>query len=202
MNTSMDVLGTALLDLSAELQELPVPMLIGGGFGLYLKQLHLQEGKCQKVGGGAFRRRTVTFRAPCPRYLQSRSPRLEYPFTHANPQSPPAFWHSPNPFLGSGPSPLLPCWQRCRKLVRSIPRPLPAWPAWRRSPGSPATGKDAASCKVAAEGYARPFTCQLSRRSHVTPTLLGSTVNSAWPASRPRWQSPLSCASSCCWPTR
>ena len=37
MDRSMDVLVTALLDLSAELPELPAPMLIGGGFGLYLK---------------------------------------------------------------------------------------------------------------------------------------------------------------------
>ena len=43
MNTSMVILITALLDLSAELPDLPAPMLIGGGFGLYLKQLHLQE---------------------------------------------------------------------------------------------------------------------------------------------------------------
>ena len=33
MNTGMDLLVTALLDLSAELAELPAPMLIGGGFG-------------------------------------------------------------------------------------------------------------------------------------------------------------------------
>ena len=43
MDRSMDVLVTALLDLSAELPELPAPMLIGGGFGLYLKQRHLEE---------------------------------------------------------------------------------------------------------------------------------------------------------------
>ena len=42
MNTGMDLLVTALLDLSAELTELPAPMLIGGGFGLYLKQQHLE----------------------------------------------------------------------------------------------------------------------------------------------------------------
>ena len=43
MDTSMDILVTALLDLSVELPELPAPMLIGGGFGLYLKQRHLEE---------------------------------------------------------------------------------------------------------------------------------------------------------------
>ena len=43
MDRSMDVLVTALLDLSAELPELPAPMLIGGGFGLYLKQRRLEE---------------------------------------------------------------------------------------------------------------------------------------------------------------
>ena len=37
---------------------------------------------------GEFRRRTVQFWAPCPRHLQSWVPRLEYPFTHTNPQSP------------------------------------------------------------------------------------------------------------------
>lgn len=40
---SMDVLVTALLDLAAELPGLPQPMLVGGGFGLYLKQRHLEE---------------------------------------------------------------------------------------------------------------------------------------------------------------
>lgn len=40
---SMDVLVTALLDLAAELPELPQPILIGGGFGLYLKQRYLEE---------------------------------------------------------------------------------------------------------------------------------------------------------------
>ena len=43
MDTSMDILVTALLDLSAELPELPTPMLIGGGFGLYLKQRSLEK---------------------------------------------------------------------------------------------------------------------------------------------------------------
>jgi hypothetical protein len=40
---SMEALVTALLDLAAELPELPTPVLVGGGFGLYLKQLHLEE---------------------------------------------------------------------------------------------------------------------------------------------------------------
>lgn len=43
METSTDILVTALLHLSAELPELPVPMLIGGGFGLYLRQRYLEE---------------------------------------------------------------------------------------------------------------------------------------------------------------
>ena len=43
MDTSMDILATALLDLSAELPELPTPMLIGGGFGLYLKRRSLEK---------------------------------------------------------------------------------------------------------------------------------------------------------------
>lgn len=43
MVMSMDILVTALLDLSEELPEFPTPMLIGGGFGLYLKQRHMEE---------------------------------------------------------------------------------------------------------------------------------------------------------------
>lgn len=35
---STDPLVTALLDLTHELPGLPKPLLIGGGFGLYLKQ--------------------------------------------------------------------------------------------------------------------------------------------------------------------
>ena len=42
MDGSLDVLVTALLDLSAELPDLPGPMLVGGGFGLYLKQRRLE----------------------------------------------------------------------------------------------------------------------------------------------------------------
>lgn len=40
---SMDALVTALLDLAHELPDLPTPLLVGGGFGLYLKQRHLEE---------------------------------------------------------------------------------------------------------------------------------------------------------------
>ena len=40
---SMDILVTALLDLAHELPALPKPLLVGGGFGLYLKQRHLEE---------------------------------------------------------------------------------------------------------------------------------------------------------------
>jgi hypothetical protein len=39
----MEPLVTALLDLAGELPHLPRPLLIGGGFGLYLKQRHLEE---------------------------------------------------------------------------------------------------------------------------------------------------------------
>ena len=49
---------------------------------------------------------------------------------------------------------------------------------------------------------AKRFTCRLSQRSHVTPTSPGSTASCAAPASHRRWRSPLSCASSCCLPTR
>lgn len=40
---SMDPLVTALLDLAHELPEFPRPVLVGGGFGLYLKQRHLED---------------------------------------------------------------------------------------------------------------------------------------------------------------
>lgn len=40
---SMDALVTALLDLASELPDFPSPMLVGGGFGLYLKQRHLER---------------------------------------------------------------------------------------------------------------------------------------------------------------
>ena len=39
----MDALVTALLDLSRELPAFPTPMLVGGGFGLYLKQRRMEE---------------------------------------------------------------------------------------------------------------------------------------------------------------
>lgn len=39
----MDTLITALLELTHELPELPQPLLIGGGFGLYLKQRCLED---------------------------------------------------------------------------------------------------------------------------------------------------------------
>ena len=42
---SMDVLITSLLDLAHEVSDLPEPLLVGGGFGLYLKQRHLEEQK-------------------------------------------------------------------------------------------------------------------------------------------------------------
>lgn len=40
---SMDPLVTALLDLAGELPEFPQPILVGGGFGLYLRQRHLED---------------------------------------------------------------------------------------------------------------------------------------------------------------
>lgn len=40
---SMGPLVTALLDLAHELPEFPRPVLVGGGFGLYLKQRHLED---------------------------------------------------------------------------------------------------------------------------------------------------------------
>lgn len=40
---SMEPLVTALLDLANELPEFPRPLLVGGGFGLYLKQRDLEE---------------------------------------------------------------------------------------------------------------------------------------------------------------
>ena len=39
----MDPLTATLLDLLFELRELPVPLTIGGGFGLYLKRMRLDE---------------------------------------------------------------------------------------------------------------------------------------------------------------
>ena len=40
---SMDLLVTALLDLASELPHLPRPLLIGGGFGLYLSNTTLRR---------------------------------------------------------------------------------------------------------------------------------------------------------------
>lgn len=40
---SMEILVTSLLDLAHELPDLPKPLLVGGGFGLYLKQRHLED---------------------------------------------------------------------------------------------------------------------------------------------------------------
>ena len=40
---SMSALVTALLDLQHQLRDLPRPLLIGGGFGLYLRQRHLED---------------------------------------------------------------------------------------------------------------------------------------------------------------
>jgi hypothetical protein len=40
---SMEALTTAVLDLVHELPKLPDQLMVGGGFGLYLKQRHLEE---------------------------------------------------------------------------------------------------------------------------------------------------------------
>ena len=56
--------------------------------------------------------------------------------------------------------------------------------------------------KAAGEGCARRSTCRLSQRSPAILTWPGSIASSARPASRRRWQLPLSCASSCCLPMR
>ena len=40
---SMSALVTVLLDLQHQLRDLPRPLLIGGGFGLYLRQRHLED---------------------------------------------------------------------------------------------------------------------------------------------------------------
>ena len=46
---SLELLTTALLDLAYELRTLPDPFLVGGGFGLYLKQRHLEEQPAQQT---------------------------------------------------------------------------------------------------------------------------------------------------------
>ena len=53
----MDPLTANLLDLLVELRELPVPLTIGGGFGLYLKRMRLDE----------TRERTLFSQLPMPR---------------------------------------------------------------------------------------------------------------------------------------
>jgi predicted nucleotidyltransferase len=53
----MDPLTANLLDLLVELRELPVPLTIGGGFGLYLKRMRLDE----------TRERTLLSQLPMPR---------------------------------------------------------------------------------------------------------------------------------------
>lgn len=53
----MDPLTTNLLDLLFELREHPVPLTIGGGFGLYLKRMRLDE----------TRERTLFSQLPMPR---------------------------------------------------------------------------------------------------------------------------------------
>lgn len=51
---SMAPLVTALLDLTHELPDLPKPLLIGGGFGLYLKQRDLEDRDIQTLIPGEF----------------------------------------------------------------------------------------------------------------------------------------------------
>lgn len=43
MTNGQSILKTSLLDLLYELRGLQMPLILGGGFGLYLKQIHLQE---------------------------------------------------------------------------------------------------------------------------------------------------------------
>lgn len=50
----MEPLVTALLDLAHELPDLPKPLLIGGGFGLYMKQRQLEEHDIQTLIPGEF----------------------------------------------------------------------------------------------------------------------------------------------------
>ena len=44
-----DVLKTSLLDLHHELRDTNIPLILGGGYGLYLKQIHLQESEGQRT---------------------------------------------------------------------------------------------------------------------------------------------------------
>jgi hypothetical protein len=43
MNDAQSILKTSLLDLLHELREDNIPLILGGGYGLYLKQVHLQD---------------------------------------------------------------------------------------------------------------------------------------------------------------
>jgi hypothetical protein len=43
MNDAQSILKTSLLDLLHELREENIPLILGGGYGLYLKQVHLQN---------------------------------------------------------------------------------------------------------------------------------------------------------------
>lgn len=42
MNDAQSILKTSLLDLLYELRDDNIPLILGGGYGLYLKQVHLQ----------------------------------------------------------------------------------------------------------------------------------------------------------------
>jgi hypothetical protein len=43
MTDGQSILKTSLLDLLNELRDQPMPLILAGGYGLYLKQVHLQE---------------------------------------------------------------------------------------------------------------------------------------------------------------
>ena len=43
MSDGQPILRTSLLDLLHELRDQPIPLILGGGYGLYLKQVHLQD---------------------------------------------------------------------------------------------------------------------------------------------------------------
>jgi len=47
----MDPLRTSLLDLHFELRDLDVPLTVGGGFGLFLKRIHLETQRRRTLFG-------------------------------------------------------------------------------------------------------------------------------------------------------
>lgn len=49
MNDSPSILKTSLLDLLYELRSRDVPLILGGGYGLYLRQVQLQEAQASST---------------------------------------------------------------------------------------------------------------------------------------------------------